>query len=138
MNYKLFTLRFHAEVPIRTPNGILSAVEVWIIYTEILSDTIPKDIKDYLNQKYWDSVQITCDSRGNIRMDYFGSGASGMDYNIYNAKKHLMYAKWKNADTTYYYDTSINEYHLDSTQRVEEPNGFFQSISHKIRMHTEL
>jgi hypothetical protein len=94
------------------------------IELEILSDTIPKDAKAYLNQKHGDSVQITYDSRGNIRMNYFGSGSSGMEYNIYNAQKHLMYAKWKNRDTTYYYNTIINEYHLDSTQRIEESNRF--------------
>ena len=68
------------------------------IELEIMNDSMPEYTRDYLNQKYVDSVQITYDSRGNIRMDYFGSGKSGMDYNIYNAKKHLMYAKWKNRE----------------------------------------
>ena len=57
-------------------------------------------------------------------MNYFGIGKSGLSYNIYNAEKHILCAKWKNLDTTYYYNTLINEYTLDSTENVEQPNGF--------------
>lgn len=91
---------------------------------EILDDSKPESVKNYLFQKYGDSLEIVYDKFGNIRMDYFGSGAKGMSHNFYNAEKHINCAKWKNIDTLFYYDASINEYHLDSTNRIDTPNGF--------------
>ncbi len=90
---------------------------------KINNDDLPDYLKEYLNQKYGDSLHIVYDASGNIRMNYFRSGESGIMYNIYNAEKHLLYARWKNIDTLYYYDASINEYILDSMNTVETANG---------------
>jgi len=91
---------------------------------EILDDSKSESTKNYLNQKYGDSVNVTYDSRGNIRTDYLGSGEMGLIYNFYNSERRLSYTKWKNLDTLYYYDATINEYPLDSVKRNTTPNGF--------------
>ena len=91
---------------------------------EILDESIPESGKEYLNQKYGDSVEIRYDRFGNIRLDHFGSGEMGMEYSFYNADRHKNYSKWKNFDTIYYYDTSINKFRLDSMIRINVPNGF--------------
>lgn len=91
---------------------------------EILDETKTESVKNYLLQKYGDSVGVIYDSRGNIRMNYYGSGEMGMEYNFYNAGKGINCAKWKNMDSIFYYDASVNEYQLDSTSRIETRNGF--------------
>ncbi len=91
---------------------------------EILDESKNENVKNYLLQKYGDSTAVIYDSRGNIRMNYYGSGKMGMEYNFYNANKHINCAKWKNMDTIFYHDASINEFDLDSTSRKETLNGF--------------
>lgn len=108
----------------QTKNSQEAMVLTYTTQVSMLNEDLPQSSKEYLNQKYGDSVQICYDTRGNIRMDYFGSGARGMEYNFYNSKNHLLYAKWKNLDTLYYYDANVNEYPLDSASREVIKKGF--------------
>lgn len=116
----------------------LSFNGIELTYTEsieISNDSIPSNMKDYLRQKYGDSVKITYDNNGNIRLDHFGSGDYGLDYSIYNAIKHTSFVKWKNLDTIYFYDTRENGYVLDTIIRSIDDNEL--TISY-ITDHSEI
>ncbi|NVK65866.1 MAG: hypothetical protein HWE22_14830 [Flavobacteriales bacterium] len=90
---------------------------------EIVNDDLPAYAKDYLNQKYGDSLHVVYDTLGNIRMNYFRSGKNGIAYYFYNATNHTMYARWKGIDTLYYYDASVNDYTLDSMKTSKTIDG---------------
>jgi len=126
MNKTWYLILFVFGISACTQNNKLMNAKV-LTYTtnvEILNDSFSQSVIDYFSQKYGDSVEVTYDSRGNIRMDYFGSGDMGMSYNFYNARLHQNYSKSKNLDTIYFYDTSINNYRLDSTERISNEHGF--------------
>ena len=87
---------------------------------EITSDTLPEPFSDYLFQKFGDRLRMTFDSLGNIRMDYFGSGDYGYDYQIYDHASNQLYGKWKNLDTLYYYGVSENILELTSKNQLRD------------------
>lgn len=90
---------------------------------EILSDTLNEYVRDYLHQKYGDSVVCTYDTRGNIRMDHYGGGENSTEHTLFDASKSTIYAKFSNSDTIYFYSTLLNEFAVDSIQRETSETG---------------
>lgn len=80
----------------------------------IISDTVDEAFRNYLRNKNGDSIRVIYDHRGNIRMNYYGTGDYGFQYNMFNAKEKRLYAKFNNRDTLYYFNTAVNSYPEDS------------------------
>lgn len=59
--------------------------------------------KEYLLNKYGDSLKIHFASDGSFKREYFGSKNLGFDWQVYDAASNNYYAKWKTIDTIYYY-----------------------------------
>ena len=62
--------------------------------------------KDYLLQKYGDSLQIYISQDGSLMRKYYGKGDHGMNWHVYDSPSNYYYAKWKGIDTIYYYSCS--------------------------------
>ncbi len=87
---------------------------------EIVSDTLNPRVKEYLLQKFGDSLVMSLDDLGNIRFDYYGSGGSGYDYSIYNVESNHYYTKWKSLDTAYHYNVGMNTLQLDEVKHLKK------------------
>lgn len=64
----------------------------------------------YMDQKYGDTMLLFVSSKGDYLRDYKNSGDMGWDFTSYSQKENVIYAKWKNIDTIFWYpasDTSI-------------------------------
>ncbi|MGH1383377.1 hypothetical protein [Kordia sp.] len=64
--------------------------------------------KDYIAQKFGDTLQVFYNKKGDVHKKYLGSGARGYDFHTYIASTNNYYAKWKNLDTLYYYNVQEN------------------------------
>lgn len=84
------------------------------VNVEILSDSLTEGWKEYLLQKFGDSITFLMFPNGSIWFEYYGSGERGYDYQFYDANKAQFNAKWKNIDTIYYYSTKENILNLKS------------------------
>lgn len=101
-------------------NQSFTGMLTYSVKVEILNDSIPSYAKKYLNQKYGDSVEMTYDANGSIRMQYFGSGGFGYEYQIYDNNSKTVYSKWKGLDTLYFYRVTKNPLSLISMEKKIE------------------
>ena len=81
---------------------------------EILTDTLDVRHSDYLRQKFGDSLKLYINKDGSLRFDFFGNGANGYEYNLYNINTNHYYSKWKHLDSVYHYNVNTNTLKLSA------------------------
>ncbi|MFB9054626.1 hypothetical protein ACFFVB_16175 [Formosa undariae] len=62
--------------------------------------------REYFEQKFGDTLKVYYNENGDILKQYFNTGESGYDFNLYLTSNNHYYAKWKNLDTIYHYNVS--------------------------------
>ena len=82
--------------------------------------------KEYIAQKFGDSLKILFNKKGDMYRKYIGAGSRGFDFQIYKAASNKYYCKWKNLDTLYYYNTKENVLKLTNKEV-----GTSEAISNK-------
>ena len=66
--------------------------------SEIMTTNLSKpDFKEKLERKYGDSLIVFYSQNGNLKRKYLNSGDLGNDFQIFNAKKGMLYLKNKNS-----------------------------------------
>ena len=119
MSTKLFILLFLFPFMVFS-NGkkTFEGIVTYKVTVKILDKSLPSHIQDYYLQKYGDTVKTYFLSNGSFYRDHYTSGTKGYDFIYYNQPKNEGYAKWKNIDTVYYYDSGEN-----SLDFIEEDKG---------------
>ena len=79
--------------------------------------------REYFEQKFGDTLKVYYNEKGDIFKQYFNTGKSGYDFNLYLTSNNHYYAKFKNLDTLYHYN--VSEQSLDF---VKKTNGKGEEI----------
>ena len=80
--------------------------------------------QEYFGQKYGDTLKVYYNKKGDILRQFLNSGERGYDFNLYLQSENNYYAKWKNLDTLYYYNTTENA--LDKINETRGKSGKIQ------------
>lgn len=76
--------------------------------------------REYLQQKFGDSVAMSFREDGSIRWDYYGKGKVGLEYALFDHSSNLYYTKWKGIDSLYYYDFGKNALLLEEKKSIAD------------------
>ncbi|EZH73546.1 hypothetical protein ATO12_16545 [Aquimarina atlantica] len=98
----LITILFFASFS--TVKKSFEGVITYKVETKFKKNDVPH--RDYLEQKFGDTLKVYYNKNGDIFKKYLNTGEKGYDFNLYLNSNNHYYAKWKNLDTIYHYNVS--------------------------------